>query len=168
MAGTFKVDFTQDDVQQSGARDFEPIPTGIYEADITGIELVEVQNGANKGKPMFKVEATLSDEPYNNRKQWFNVMLFNLPSGNWFLAQFLKATGNGYALETGEIPSAEDFDGKHVSLSVKRVKDDYKNKKDPKPDGSTWFKNQVNGFKFDEEGATTTAKPRSKKVSILP
>ena len=80
MAGTFKVDFTQDDVQQSGARDFEPIPTWIYEADLTGIELVEVQNGANKGKPMFKVEATLSDEPYNNRKLWFNVMLFNLHS----------------------------------------------------------------------------------------
>lgn len=168
MADNFKVDFTQDDVQQTGARSFEPLSTGIYEADITDIELVEVKNGPNKGKPMFKVETTLSDEEYKNRKIWFNVMLFNLPSGNWFLAQFLKATGNSHALETGEIPSAEDFDGKHVSLSVKRVKDDYKNKKVPKSDGSTWFKNSVNGFKLEDDDAPTTTKPRSKKASILP
>lgn len=71
---TFKVDFTQDDIATTGAKDFEPLPSGFYEADITDIELVDVQQGANAGKPMFKVEATISEgEPFENRKLWFNV-----------------------------------------------------------------------------------------------
>lgn len=168
----FKVDFTQDDVSTTGAKGFEPLPSGFYEVDITDIEITEVKSGPNAGKPMFKVETTISEgETFENRKLWFNVMLFNLvgkdgSSQNWFLAQFLKATGNGHALATGEIPSIEEFEGKHLTASVRKKRDNYKtNQMD---DGKVYFRNEVNGFKFDETETASTGKTRSKRNSILP
>ncbi len=169
----FKVDFTQDDVSTTGAKGFEPLPSGFYEVDITDIEITEVKSGPNAGKPMFKVETTISEgEAFENRKLWFNVMLFNLvgkdgSSQNWFLAQFLKATGNGHALTTGEIPSVENFEGKHVTVSVRRKVDVYKTRN--ATDDKTYYKNEVNGFKLDDEAETpTTGKTRGKRNSLLP
>ena len=167
----FKIDFTEEDKATTGARGFEPMPSGFYEADITDIEIVEVASGDNKGKPMFKVEYTLSDGNFANRKLWSNVMLFNVldkdgKPNNWFLAQFLKATGNSVALDAGTIPAIEDLQGKHVTLSVRKSVNKYKTQRSA--DGETVFQNTVNGFKLDDE-ATTSSKPAAKKKSsILP
>lgn len=164
----FKVDFTQDDIATTGARGFEPLPSGFYETDITDIEITEVKNGPNAGKSMFRVEVTISEgETHENRKLWFNVMLFNIKSGNWFLAQFLKATGNAAALESGEIPSIEEFEGKHIVCSVRKKKDDYRTKK--MDDGVTYFKNEVNGFKLEQADEIAVGKDNNRKRnSILP
>ena len=166
----FKIDFTDADKSTTGARSFEPMPTGFYEADITDIEIVEVASGDNKGKPMFKVEYTLSDGDFANRKLWSNVMLFTVydkegQPNNWFLAQFLKATGNADALTTGNVPEAEAYLGKKVIANVKRVRDKY-NEQD-QPEGTILYKNEVKGFMpFSTE---TVAKGKAKKTnSLLP
>lgn len=164
----FKMNFTQDDIDskpKSGG--FEPLPTGEYVCSVTDVELQEVKTGNNEGKPYLKVTLTVQEGDHENRKLWCNVMLFDLPSGNWFIAQFLKATGNGDALETGQIPPVDEFVGKQVIASVLRKKDDWKNKREPKADGTSWYRNDVNGFLTDEETVKTPV-GRKKKSSLLP
>ena len=169
MAGMFKLNFSNED-KASSARGFDPVPAGQYQLAVTDIELAEVNKGPNKDKPYFKVEFTSQEEegPSKNRKFWANVMLFDLPSGNWFLAQFLKATGNGDALETGEIPSAEAFMGKVVTAQISRAKDKYKNEQEPKPNGESWYRNDIRGFVFDDGDSVGTPTGRKKKSSLLP
>ncbi len=170
MAG-FKVDFTAKDVEAKGARGFDPLPGGFYECDITDIEVVEVKNGDNKGKPMFKVELTISEGNFAKRKLWSNVMLYNVYNkegeiDNWFLTQFLKATGNGDAVISGDVPGVESFDGKHVTASVRRVKDEHKNRIDSA--NGPHFKNTVNGFKFDDAEGGTAPTAAKRKNNLLP
>ena len=124
MAGMFKLNFSDED-KASSARGYDPVPAGQYQLAVTDIELAEVARGANEGKPYLKIEFTSQEEdgPSKNRKFWANAMLFDLPTGNWFIAQFLKATGYGDAMDKGEIPGAEAFMGKVVTAEVSRVKD---------------------------------------------
>ena len=168
MVGMFKLNFSDED-KASSARGFDAVPAGQYQLAVTDIELTEVSRGANAGKPYFNVEFTSQEEdgPTKNRKFWANVMLFDLPSGNWFLAQFLKATGNGDALETGNVPGAEGFMGKVVTAQVSRVKDKYKDEQEPKPNGEHWYKNEIKGFVVDDDSVGTPA-GRKRKSSILP
>lgn len=171
MAGMFKLNFSEEDKESTAkAGGYDPIPAGVYELAITDIELGEVKNGANAGKPMLKVEMTSQEEegPSKGRKFWCNVMLFDLPSGNWFIAQFLKATGFAEALETGNIPTADQFMGKSVQASVVRKIDKYRNEQEPKPDGTKWYRNEINGFVTDDSEVTTTSAGRKKKNSLLP
>lgn len=168
MAGMFKLNFTEEDktsVANTGG--FEAIPTGVYECAVTDVELREVKSGPNQGKPYLNVELTIQNGDFNNRKLWASVMLFDQPKGNWFIAQFLKATGNGNVLETGTIPMAGEFVGKQVLASVIREKDTWKNDREPQKNGESWYKNRVNGFVTDDE-TVTTPKGRAKKNSLLP
>ena len=169
MAGMFKLNFSDED-KASSVRGYDPVPAGQYQLAVTDIELSEVARGANEGKPYFKVEFTSQEEdgPSKNRKFWGNVMLFDLPSGNWFLAQFLKVTGNADALETGQVPGADAFMGKAVTAQISRVKDKYKNDEDPKPTGESWYKNEIKGFVVDDEDSVGTPTGRKKKSSLLP
>ena len=168
MVGMFKLNFSDED-KASSPRGFDAVPAGQYQLAVTDIELTEVSRGANASKPYFKVEFTSQEEdgPTKNRKFWANVMLFDLPSGNWFLAQFLKATGNGDALETGNVPGAEGFIGKVVTAQVSRVKDKYKDEQEPKQNGEHWYKNEIKGFVVDDDSVGTPA-GRKRKSSILP
>ena len=169
MTGMFKLNFSEAD-KASSARGFDAVPAGTYTLAVTDIELAEVKRGPNEGKPFFKVEFTSQEEdgPTKNRKFWANVMLFDVPSGNWFLAQFLKATGNSDALETGNVPGADGFMGKTVQAMVSRVKDKYKDEQDPKPNGEHWYKNEIKGFVVDDDEVTNTPAGRKKKSSLLP
>lgn len=170
MTGMFKINFTDED-KASSARGFDAVPAGQYQLAVTDIELDHVKKGPNEGKPYFKVEFTSQEEdgPSKNRKFWANAMLFDIPSGNWFLAQFLKATGHGDALETGQVPGAEGFMGKVVTAQIARVKDKYKNENEPKPNGESWYRNDIKGFVFDDdEDSVGTPTGRKKKSSLLP
>lgn len=169
MVGMFKLNFSDED-KASTPRGFDAVPAGQYQLAVTDIELAEVKNGPNAGNPYFKVEFTSQEEdgPSKNRKFWGNVMLFDLPSGNWFLAQFLKATGNGDALETGQVPGADAFMGKVVTAQISRVKDKYKNEQEPKPNGESWYRNDIKGFIVDDEDSVGTPTGRKKKSSLLP
>ena len=165
----FKINFSDEDRNQEGRSViYNALPTGDYPCVISDIDLAEVKSGTNQGKFMFKVTLTVEDETNetaNGRKFWPNVMLFEIQGGNWFLAQFLKATGNADALTTGNVPEAEAYLGKKVIANVKRVRDKY-NEKD-QPDGTILYKNEVKGFMpFSTE---TVAKGRAKKTnSLLP
>lgn len=170
MSDTFKLDFTEDD-KNSTSKSYEPgrIPSGPQPCAVTDIDIAQVKSGANQGKSYWKVELTIQDGPFENSKLWPNIMLFNVTGGNWFMAQFLKATGHADALETGDLPLAGDFIGAQVVAQVKRVKDKYKNDKEPRKDGSSWYKNEVGGFVVDEDATATSApKGRTKKASLLP
>lgn len=169
MSDTFKLDFTEDDIN-STSKSFEPgrIPSGPQNCAVTDIDLATVKSGPNKDKPYWKVELTIQDGPFENSKLWPNIMLFNVTGGNWFMAQFLKAAGFADALKTGELPSAADLIGKEVVAQVKRVKDKYKNEKEPRPDGSSWYKNEVGGF-IVEDGESEGVAPKGRaKKSLLP
>lgn len=165
----FKINFSDEDRNQEGRSViYSSLPTGDYPCVISDIDLAEVKSGPNQGKFMFKVTLTVEDEENetaNGRKFWPNVMLFEIQGGNWFLAQFLKATGNADALTTGNVPEAEAYLGKKVIANVKRVRDKY-NEKD-QPEGTILYKNEVKGFMpFSTE---TVAKGKAKKTnSLLP
>lgn len=165
----FKINFSDEDRNQEGrSAVYNALPTGDYPCVISDIDLAEVKSGSNQGKFMFKVTLTVEDEENetaNGRKFWPNVMLFEIQGGNWFLAQFLKATGNADALTTGNVPEAEAYLGKKVIANVKRVRDKY-NEKD-QPEGTILYKNEVKGFMpFSTE---TVAKGKAKKTnSLLP
>ncbi len=165
----FKINFSDADRDQEGrSAIYNSLPTGDYPCVISDIDLAEVKSGPNQGKFMFKVTLTVEDEENetaNGRKFWPNVMLFEIQGGNWFLAQFLKATGNADALTTGNVPEAEAYLGKKVIANVKRVRDKY-NEKD-QPEDTILYKNEVKGFMpFSTE---TVAKGKAKKTnSLLP
>lgn len=171
MSDAFKLDFTDDD-KTSTSKSFEPgrIPSGPQNCAVTDIELAAVKSGPNKDKPYLKVELTIQDGDYENSKLWCNIMLFNVTGGNWFMAQFLKATGHADALETGNVPTADQFEGAEVVANVRRVKDKWKNDEEPRPDGTSWYKNVVNGFILPEDGAVNNVAPkgRTTKKSLLP
>lgn len=169
-----RVNFSDEDKATEGrSAIYNALPTGDYECVISDMELKQVgPNSENAGKPMFKVTLTVenNDEAdYNGRKFWPNVMLFETKGGNFFLAQFLKATGNADALNTGIIPDAEAFLGKSLIATVKRVRDSYAMK--DAPEGAPMlFKNEVKGF-LPLGGATATTKTatkRSGKSSFMP
>ena len=165
----FKINFSDEDRNQEGrSAVYNALPTADYPCVISDIDLAEVKSGPNQGKFMFKVTLTVEDEESetaNGRKFWPNIMLFEIQGGNWFLAQFLKATGNADALTTGNVPEAEAYLGKKVIANVKRVRDKY-NEKD-QPEGTILYKNEVKGFMpFSTE---TVAKGKEKKTnSLLP
>lgn len=163
----FKINFSDED-KASEARSavFDAVPTGDYPCYVTDVELAQVKNGNNKGKDMFKVTLTVDDEDseYNNRKFWPNVMLFEIEGGNWFLAQFLKATGNADALETGNVPDADAYIGKKLIANVRRMQDKYEWKSgDP-----VKYKNEVKGFMPFGDGSKATTSKGKKSNSLLP
>lgn len=167
----FKIDFSDDDLKAEGSSAvFEAVPAGDYPCIISDLELVEVKSGDNAGKLMFKATLTVEDEesPYNNRKFWCNLMLFTVygkdgKPNNFFLSQFLKATGNADALETGVVPEADAFIGKKLLANVKRVRNTY-NVADGDP---ITYKNEVKGFQ--PLTVETVAKGKARKTnSLLP
>lgn len=145
MDDGFKVNFSKSDLT-SEASSYEAVPSGDYICNVTGIELAKVKNGNNAGKNMFKVEFTVDADngEYVKRKFWSNIMLFEMEyrdgtTGNFILAQFLKATGNAAALTTGNVPSGPSFIGKKLVCVVTRKKQD--------PQYGEGFRNNIAGYR---------------------
>lgn len=111
------VNFT-DQEASSEARDFTPIPSGWYHVALTDGSIEECgPESKNAGKPYWKVELTVQDGPYENRKVFSNVMLFD--GALYSLSQLLKACG--YDVESGtlEVPTIDELIGKTFEIRVK-------------------------------------------------
>lgn len=162
-----KVNFSQEEAS-SEARSFEPIRTGTYSARITDIDLRECgPTSKNAGKPYWAVEFTIQEGEYEGRKVWTNAMLFD--GALYTVAQLLKATGFEDALQTGELPEADDLISAEVNIVVKKQRDTYAEGRDG--DGEVQWKNEVKGIKAPStlsaaNGGSNKAKKGS--GSILP
>jgi len=121
----------------------EPLPSGRYLMAITDIDLDECgPTSKNEGEPMFKIELTVQEGDYENRKAWTNVMLFK--GALYSISQMLKAQGIAIT-EVGEsaefqvpgyepniIPGPEWWMSKQFCVRVKLVG----KRKVKQPDGS--------------------------------
>lgn len=150
MAG-FKIDFSEEDLKAEGSSaKYDPVPAGDYICVVSDAKIAEVKSGDNKGKLMLKVELTVEDEanPFNNRKFFPNIMLFTVydkqtgKPNNFYMAQWLKATGFAGALETGVVPEPEEFKGKKLIANVLRKKKSY----GVDPGAPAEYENTVKGF----------------------
>lgn len=145
-----RVNFSEEEAS-STAIDLEPVPTGKYHCAITEIETRFSNSEKNKGKPYLAITLNCISGPYENRKFWANVMLFE--GALYSLAQLLKATGHADALKTGAIPGPDEFIGKEVVVYVAKVKDTYKMKKEGTDE--VLYKNEVKGFKPFDGGSSS-------------
>jgi len=140
---TIRVNFSQEEAG-SEARDFSPVPSGKYLCAITEIDLRFSTSEKHNGKPYWAVTLNVQEGPYADRKFWANVMLFE--GALYSLAQLCKATGHLDALESGQIPPADDFLGEKVLAVIAKVKDKYAMERSENPEEIIW-KNDVKGFK---------------------
>lgn len=170
----FKIDFSEEDLKAEGSStNYDALPAGDYPCVVSDIELKEVSNGENKGKLMWRVTLTIEDDSpdakYNGRKFWPNIMLFTVYDrktgrpNNFYMAQWLKATGMAHAMETGEVPEADAFLGKKLIANVLRKKTSY----NVQPGDPAKYENTVKGFMPLDAAVTATAKGK-KSNSLLP
>src|SRR3982751_5913009 len=121
MTDGLRLDFSSEEAS-SEARSFEVLPAGKYHVKITDIDLKECgPESKNPGKPYWHLEHVIQDGPAENQHLWTNCMLFK--GALYTLAQLLKATGHEDAIQSGNIPPADDFTGKDVYVNVSRQKD---------------------------------------------
>lgn len=154
-----RINFSEEEAS-SEAMDFDPVPSGKYHVRITDLEVRHSTSEKNPGKPYWSVEMTCQSGPYENRKFWGNVMLWE--GAAYSLAQLLKATGNEKALKTGKIPDGQTLVGKELQITVQKARDTYKEKQND--DGVKLFKNEVKGYKAFDASATES----SGSGSLLP
>lgn len=102
--------------------EIKPMPRGKYNFAITGVEEDEVKNGANAGCPLYKIELTVTEGEYENRKVWDNMSLIPPYQGQdgkpkkgtyWRVQQLLNATG--IDASEGDL-DLEDLDGEGTTL----------------------------------------------------
>jgi hypothetical protein len=145
-----RVNFSAEEAS-SEARDFSPIPTGKYHVAITDVEVKIVVNPPkpgkqdNRGKPFYALQLTVQDGPFENRKLFANVMLFE--GALYTVAQIMKA--QRWPIN-GKLPTPDDLMGTEYLCQVNKQIDDYKIRKlkeddayDPKEKP---FKNEVKNF----------------------
>jgi len=166
----------------------EPLPSGKYLMAITDCEVEKVKNAPapgkkdNRGKLMFKIELTVQDGDYENRKAWTNVMLFD--GALYSLSQMVKALGYE-VVEKGEsaefqipgfaaniVPGAEWWMGKQFVVRTqlmpkrkdKTTGKEYQERTEVKGFMSAKGWNAAQAPKKSAEGAASPAK----KTSALP
>jgi hypothetical protein len=165
-----RVNFS-DEEASSEARDFTPLPSGKYNVFITDGETKESKSEKNRGKPFWALEFTVSDGPYESRKLWTNVMLFE--GALYSLVQLLKATGREDALQSGEIPPLDFFIGQQVTLNVRKERNKYMEDKAREqgedPVEPRW-RSEVKGIKKFGDTPVSTGAPatQGKSSSLLP
>jgi hypothetical protein len=147
-----RVNFSEEEAA-SEAFSYDPVPTGSYNVNVTGIETRFSTSEKNNGKPYWAVEMTVQDGPYEGRKFWGNVMLFD--GALYSLSQLLKATGFEAALKTGKVPPADDLVGKTLTINVVKTRDTYRENQNQ--DGVKLFKNEVKGYKALQDAAAPGA-----------
>lgn len=80
---------------------YEPIPKGKYNVRVTACEADVVSSGPNEGCPLYKIEMTVLDGEYEDRRVFDNMSLIPPKTENgrekkgtyWRAQQALKATG---------------------------------------------------------------------------
>jgi hypothetical protein len=137
-----RVNFSEEEAS-SEAFDFEPLPTGKYLCAITEVETRFSNSEKNKGKPYWALTLTVQEGPFEGRKVWANVMLFD--GALYSLAQLMKAINRADVLQTGQIPSVDELLGEKMIATIRKMRDKYKEEKDGS--NTVYFKNEVGGFK---------------------
>jgi hypothetical protein len=163
-----RVNFSEKEAD-SKAIDFEPIPTGKYQVCITEWEVKrstsEKNNRKNYGKPYWALTLTIQNGPYENRKLWWNVMLFD--GALYSLTQLMESLGYSVAAGEFKVPNADELVGRDFIVNVSKLVDKYKieqgewDGKGPKP-----MKNEVKGAKALGDGSEATA--GSGSSSLMP
>lgn len=159
-ASSLRVNFS-DREASSEARSFEPMPTGKYHAAITEWEMKASTSEKHNGKPYWALTLVVQSGPYEDRKLWANVMLFE--GALYSLSQLMKAIGREDVLKSGEIPHGDELIGEELIAVVVKKRDKYKEEKEE--DGEKYFKNEVTGFKPLSAASERTA---SGSGSLLP
>jgi hypothetical protein len=163
-----RVDFSQQE-SSSEARDFTPIPSGKYRVAVTDVEVRFSTSSKNKGKPYYAVTLTVQDGPYEKRKLWANVMLFN--GALYSLVQIMKAMGLRAEGQGIKPPTADELQGETFIVSVVKQVDDWKVKKQKEEDtydpSVKPFKNEVKSF-FKDDQRTVLTPGSSGADSLLP
>ena len=100
---------------------FKPMPAGIYEAEVASI--TRTKSGPNSKKypntPMLKFEFNITEEPFENRKAWTNVMLVADSLG--ILKRYLKNLGWSDEELSGELnlpELCEEAEGRACRLQL--------------------------------------------------
>lgn len=149
--------------KEAGAenQDMEPLPSGKYPCAITDVTLEECgPDSKNPGKPYYKIEFTVQEGKYENRKCWTNAMLFD--GALYTIVKLMKALGFNVAKGEMEVPSAEELQGKKVVVSGVKI-GETKDKKDSTKVYAPKFEPK-NFFPMDSwKGA-----PKEQAASLLP
>jgi hypothetical protein len=165
------IDFSSDEVN-SEARTFEAIPAGKYEVYINELEIREVRDGDNAGKPYWNTHLVIDGGDYDNRHLFTSIMLFNVEGKNvlFKLSQLLKACGYDVSPGNFKVPPATELVGKKVVAFVQRKKDTWAMKEENGWDGKTTImKNEINGFAtIGSDAAKATSGAKAGAGSILP
>lgn len=139
---SLRINFSEEEAS-SEAIDFTPLPTGKYLVAITEVEIKKSTSEKNTGKPYWALTLVVQEGPYENRKLWSNVMLWE--GAAFSLAQLMKATNRGDVLKSGKIPSGDELVGDQMIVSVVKTLDKYKMERDGGDE--KLFKNEVKGYK---------------------
>ncbi len=149
----------------SEARDYTPLPPGRYWAKITDVEDKEAGPEAkHPGAPFWNVELTIQDGPYENRKLWHNVMLFD--GALYSLSQLMKALGVDITEGDFTVPDGDELISRDVIVVVRKMRDKYREERDG--DGEPQFKNEVTGYKPYEGVTPGTSRAGGASSSLLP
>ena len=101
---------------------YEAIPAGTYNTTVFNVELTEVKNGENAGKPQYKVQLKVADGQYENRRLFTYVPLYT-GKAFWKTQAFFEALG--YDVKDGKfsVPTPNELAGKSVGAKVKIAQD---------------------------------------------
>lgn len=152
---------------ESEARSFEALPTGQYHVKITNCEVAKCGPASkNPGKPYYKVELTIQDGKYADRKLWTNVMLFD--GALFTIAQIMKAMGRTPGRD--KIPTISELIAYDFVVTAAKIADTYRIKEDgwTPEDGPKPMKTEVKGFKKYEDGVTVGGTAAAGAGSLLP
>lgn len=107
------INISAGDLQESS---YDPIPAGTYDATVYAVEVVEVKNGENAGKPQYKIQFRLSTE-YENRRLFTYVPLYT-GKAFWKTQAFFEALG--YEMNDGKftVPTPAELGGKAIRLKT--------------------------------------------------
>jgi hypothetical protein len=159
-----KVNFS-DNEASSEALDFTPIPSGKYHVKITDGEMRECgPESKNAGKPYWNLEFTVQEGPYEERKLWGNIMLFE--GALFSLSQLMKALGNPIVPgKAFTVPEIDDLLTKDLIVTVRKMQDSYRMEKEGSDE--PLFKNEIKGYSaYDGEAVASGGSKKSN--SLLP
>ena len=127
-------DLTESDAEGSA---FAVAPAGEYDVVIDNVEEAESKSPKNLGKPMYVVYFKSLDESFTGTQRTYACLWYE---ARYTIVDLMKASG--FKVEAGklEIPDADDFIGKEVT--IKLAVETYTNK-----DGDEAERNAVKSIK---------------------
>lgn len=112
------INISAGDLQSTG--NYEPLPDGSYESTVYAVELTEVKNGENAGKPQYKLQFRVSEGQFENRRIFTYIPLYT-GKAFWKTQAFFSALG--YEMADGKfvVPTPTDLSGKPVRINLSIV-----------------------------------------------